>query len=177
EAKDDFHVMLDKEHRQRARARDPVDERNGRACFRRRQAGGELVQQDQARVDCQRGGEFERPLVAVREIAGRNFRKSTKADAAQLLQRTVLEFVRVATPHSPGRVLDGGGGEERVIEARQRPEQIGLLERTAYAVLDEPPRREAGDVLALEDYGAAIGGDEPGDEIEQRCLPGAVWAD
>src|SRR5690606_41890017 len=63
-----------------------------------------------------------------------------------------------------------------VFQRRQIFEQLEVLECARDATFDARVPARRGDVLALEDDGARIGLDEPGDDVEDRCLARAVGA-
>ena len=80
--------------------------------------------------------------------------------------------------HSPRRRARGADQRHHDVgDDRQVAERARVLERAGDAALDHFPRREAGDVLAVEDDAPGVGAQDLGDQAQQRGLAGAVGAD
>ena len=67
--------------------------------------------------------------------------------------------------------------EPQILEDGERRKQVGDLERPGEARRDYSVRRSAGDVDAGEKDAATIGNEQPGNQVEERRLAGAVRAD
>src|SRR5258708_25704741 len=68
-------------------------------------------------------------------------------------------------------------GDLHVLEHGEAGIDVDALERTGDAQPHDLVRRQADQVAALERYGALVGPQMAGDEIEERGLAGAVGAD
>src|SRR3990167_5971391 len=70
-----------------------------------------------------------------------------------------------------------GQGDQHVVEHRHALEEPDVLETPGQAEPHRPPRRQSGDVLALEGDGPGLGGEEPCEEVEDGGLASAVGSD
>src|SRR5260370_773365 len=70
---------------------------------------------------------------------------------------------------------DNGGGDG--FRHRQLRENLDQLERTHQAAFGEPHRPDPGNALAHEQHLARGRGQEPGEQVDQGGLAGAVWPD
>ena len=130
--------MLDHQHG--ALARDAADQHGGAADVLATHAGGGLVQQQQLRLERERGRKLERAALSVRELAGLALALIGEADI--LKQRVGARIERLEHGSAaPEREAIGPGRLQRdahVLARRHRLEDGGDLKRTHHA---EPRHR------------------------------------
>ena len=129
---------------------DEVGEPLGRL---RAEAGGRLVEEEQARLGGQRDRDLERAPLAVREVARRRVLLAGEADARQHAGRLAparpSRRARSRQASKPRR-RTRGSAISTLSSARVVVEQVHDLERARDALLRDAARRQAGDVLAGE---------------------------
>src|SRR5262245_60178767 len=143
-------------------------------CLLRAHAGGRLVEQQHARPACQHYAEFYLLLRAVADLTGDRI--------CDVVERKVFDHLpglgpMLALRHAPHVEALAAVGDEAcldILEDRELGEDVGALERAAYAHRADFVRRHAGDVPSIQDYLAAIGVEVPGDQVEQSRFAGAV---
>ena len=131
-----------------------------------------LVEQEQAHVARQRAGHGQHLLLAAGEIVGS--RAHTRPQ-----RREHLQDLRLAPHHAAAAGVGGAcqPAEVQVLRHRHAGEQPAALRHVADAATRHVGRREAGDVLPLEDDAAGGGGNEAGDGLEQGGFAGTVAAE
>ena len=143
----------------------------------RSHAGRRLVQHEQPRLACQRNRQLEPPLIAVRQNPARL--------SSLLLQSDAIEQRKGAVPVQSGRVgeqvvVPAVVREQRrldVLDHGQAPEDAGDLERAPDATAADLVGRQPADFFTPERDAAELVAQVAGDQVEQRRLSGAVWAD
>src|SRR5882762_10409826 len=177
---DDVHVVLDLDdglepdapgrRHQRLHDRGLV----GGAHTRRR-----LVEQDDLGPQRECRGDVEQLLVALREVSREGAALVAQAEQLGDLERLALH-VAVARERreQPGAAPEPGDdrGLQR-LEHREVREDVNQLERSGHAEPCEPHRPEPVDRTLLEVHGAGGGRREPGEDVDQRGLAGAVGTD
>jgi len=68
-------------------------------------------------------------------------------------------------------------GDHDILQRREAAKQADVLEGSRDTFGGDAVRAHPGDVLAPIDQPAARRRDQPGDQVKQRRLAGAVWAD
>jgi hypothetical protein len=159
----EVHVVLDEEDGQLERAPHPPDQRPELLDFLVVQSAGRLVEQEQAGA----GGERPRQLDALhrseRKPGGRAVRDRREADL----------FEQVAGIAITAHVLS----HEDVLEDGHGGEELDVLKRPGNSLAHDAIRRRPQQALAVESDLTGVGPVQPGDQIEQRRLSCAVWAD
>ena len=131
-----------------------------------------LVEQHDARLGGQRARHLDQALRAGGQPVDALLGDRREPDALDQLvgEHTGLELLaRPAAAHLRG--------DEHVVAHAERAERLEPLERAADARARALVRLDVGDVLAVEDDGAAGGWLQPGDHVEERGLPRAVGTD
>ena len=126
--------MLDDDDRQRAlQLADQLGQPFGRL---RAEAGGRLVEEEQARLGGERNGDLERAPLAVGEVARARALVAREADARQHARRLLLGG-RVGAQVAPGVEAAPAHvrqGDQDVVERRVVVEQVHHLERARDAL-------------------------------------------
>ena len=172
-----MHVVVD-EH-DGAPARDPLDQRDGAVDVLDAHAGGRLVEQQQPRVQRQRQGQLQGPLLPVRERAGEHPGPVGQADLVEQVHGAWAELAHLLLG-APEPVAEPGRRGQReldVVDEGHLVEQAGDLERAGHAQVDDLLRAEPGDVAVAEVDRARRGRQEAGEQVEQGGLAGAVRPD
>src|SRR5262249_9613181 len=177
DGEDHVHVMLRKENREPSVGRDARHESHQGMTLVRSYAGRRLLQSEHPRLACQRNPQLGPPLIAVRKNPARLSRLLPQSDA--------IEQRKSAVP-----VQSGGVGEQVVVPAvvreqrrldvldhGQAPEDAGDLERAPRATGADLVGRQPADLFTTERDSAGLVAQVAGDQVEQRRLSGAVWAD
>ena len=169
--------MLDQQHRQLGG--DALDQRSDALALGGGEARQRLVEQQDTWSRRKRQPHVEQALSAIGECA--RFRRF---DAGQPEKADQLGGFLHHRPHRAraGPAVEMKGiarlhREPQILEDGKRREKVGDLERSGEARRDYSVRRPAGDVDASEKDAAAIGNEQPGNQIEECRLAGAVGAD
>ena len=154
------------------------------ALFERRvDARHRLVEHDQPGVGHQRPRHLQELALTTREVAGELVAHVIEAEALEQLVGAFGVLLLLVGPREPPRrrphtLADlAGGAEAHVLHHRQAGKRLGQLERADHADAGEFVRRATGDLLAVEVPLPVVGVVEPGEQVEQRCLAGAVGSD
>src|SRR5262245_40772953 len=142
-----------------------------------REAGGRLVEQDEAGRAGQRQGDLELALLAVAEFAYQPIAHLLQVHGLDQVLGRLQEGVagaRADQREAPAR--DAAAGEIDVVEHGEAGEQRGDLVGAAQAAADALVRREVRHVLAEEADGAGVRREVACDAVEERGLTGAVGA-
>ena len=155
------------------------EQRDQLAPLGRRQAGGRLVEQDQARRAGQRHADLELALLAVRQVGDALVGDVAEAGALeQVVRWPRCDAWRArGRPQAEAAAGDAAHREEEVVAHRQVAKQQRGLVGAAQALADALVRRQLGDVLAEEMDPPGGGREVAGDGVEQRRLAGAVGAE
>ena len=140
---------------------------------------GRLVEQQQARLLRQGHRDFEEPLVAMRQQAGRLVGNPAEAEP---FERAVgpasgLRQCRGAATELPAPGFARLGGKPGILARAHLREEGGQLKGAGDAALADPRHREPGHRFAGKPHAALCRLDHPGDQVEQRRFAGAVGAD
>src|SRR6266850_728594 len=138
-----------------------------------------LVEQDDLGPQRECRGDVEQLLVALREVSREGAALVAQAEQLGDLERLALHVAvaRERREH-PGAAPEPGDdrGLQR-LEHREVREDVNQLERSGHAEPCEPHRPEPVDRTLLEAHGAGGGRREPGEDVDQRGLAGAVGTD
>ncbi len=147
-------------------------------------AGGRLVERDQLRVGGERAGDLQAPLVAVGQCARLVVGVAPDAHVFQQLLRApgdgrlfALEARRAENRAKQARMGADVPAHHHVLERRHFREQADVLEGAGNARLGHQVHRLGLVGLARQLEGAAVGRVQPGDDVEEGRLAGAVGAD
>ncbi len=127
-----------------------------------------LVEQQKARVDHQRAGDFHAPPLAAGEHVA--------AAAAHLFQAQLIEQALHGLAAFAGAHGQRFENRQQVLFHRQLAEDAGLLRQIADAAARALVHRQVGDVLIVHQDAPGIGADQPDDHVERRGFPRAVRA-
>ena len=162
----------------------PTDETEQVTRLDRVHAGIGLVEQQHSRARPDGPRDLEPALVAVGQVAGESIALVLESGQPEQLERLRLELALRALER---RARQEGADQRRrrlalepdldVVEDRQVAEQADVLEGTADSHPGDGVGRRAGDVATVERDRAARWPEEPGQEMEQRRLAGAVRTD
>ena len=142
-----------------------------------RDAGHRLVEQDHVRLPGQQHRDLELALVALREQAGGPGAARREADPLERLLGP-LGADRGRPPPDLHRAAElGVRGEADVLEHAQQREDARDLERAPEPGAGAPEGRLAGDVTTLQLDRAGRRPRQPGEQVEERRLAGAVRPD
>ena len=162
-----LHVVLDQEHAQVSGAQHRLEDLHRPVGLLQRQPLRRFVEHQQPRLLRDGHGDFQQPLVTVRQRASRRI---GEAREPQMLERLVGDggcAPRIARLR----------GEAHVLARAERGEDMAPLEGARDAFARHAMDRKAGDILAREDHLARVRLQHAGDQVEQRRLAGAVRAD
>ena len=181
ERQEEMHDMLDQEHRDAARS-DAADDAGKARAFGRRQPGGWLVEEDEARLAGERARDLEEPPLAEGERGHIGPRELAEADELHELRGALAPArffrARAAEHHGPERGAEARmRADEHVVDDRHSRERPVVLERAHHAARGDAMRREAEDRLAGEAHVARRGGVGAGDQVEGGALARAVGTD
>ena len=128
--------MLDEQHRHAELAAQLVDERLQIALFLRVQAGGRLVQHEQARLGDHAARDLQASLVAVGQVAGLAVGELAQAHEVQPLRRARQRIgfrlaigLELEQARQQARLDLGVLGDQQVFQHGQLLEQAHVLER------------------------------------------------
>src|SRR5512143_58879 len=180
---DEGHVVLHEQHGD-AQVADPRDQPPHFVRFPHVQPGRGFVEQEELRLAGERPADLDDALLAVGQAD--RFRSGMGADAEQLhdlealLPDSPLLLPRERQVQHPGvepRPAVDVTADHDVLEDRHLREEPDVLERPHHAADSDLEGRHAVDLRPPENDLAGIGRKEPGDQVEDRRLPGAVRPD
>jgi hypothetical protein len=138
-----------------------------------------LVEQHQARARCERGGDLELALLAVREIPGEHIGAPSQPDLIENRPRGRKERLLLARRPPEAEAVAGVrlDREHHVLERGEIGIDAGDLERAREPLARSRLRRERGNVFAGEAHATRVGAQVARQLCDQRRLPGAVRSD
>ncbi len=138
-----------------------------------------LVQQHQLGVECQRGGNLQRALAAVRQLHRLGLREAAQVDLLQQRHGFVVECVQagLGLPEMEAGAQLALQADAHVLQHGEVREHGRDLERSHHAGARHLGCLVAGDVLALVEDLARGHGQELGEQVEHGRLAGPVGAD
>ena len=147
-------------------------------------AGGDLIQQDDARLGHHGAAQFQKLLLTAGEIAGRFVHHMGKIEKIQNLAGTGAHL-RLPVAHQRGAKPGGQQAlaglmrrhDHEVFQRGHGCEGMGNLKGAHKPLVKEHMGGKAGDVLTVKKDPARIRAIEPGNDVEQRGLAGAIGAD
>ena len=165
------HVVLDQQDRETGAGEldEQLGELGGLGLV---ESGRRLVEQHHARLRGERARQLDEALGPGREAVDALVGDRREADALQQLVGEITRLELLARPPAPHL-----RGDEHVVADAEGAERLEPLERAPDPEARALVRLDVGDVLAVEDDGAAVGRLQPGDHVEQRGLPRAVRTD
>src|SRR5262249_18918441 len=174
---DQIHVVLDQQDALHARALCGRDQRaHDAVLFGGGNAGGRLVEQDDARIEREGRRNVEQLLFALRQ--GRGWRPQPLREAEDVRHfgnpRADGLIRRQAREQSPALLLPRDDRRRDRFRHRQLRENLDELERAHQTALGKPYRADSRNVLAHEQYLARGRGEQAGEQVHQRGLAGAV---
>src|SRR4051794_4525081 len=177
---DEIHVVLDEQDRLDAGAPSGVEERAHDAVLvAARDAAGRLVEQDHLGDEREGARDVEQLLLALREQARLAVELAVEAedggDVADAAPERGVAPQRRQHAQALPLVRDDRDGDR--FGDRERREDVDELERARHAAPREQHRADAGDVLALEADDACGRLQQPGEDVDERRLAGAVRTD
>src|SRR5216117_4067838 len=177
---DDVHVVLDLDDGLEPDAPGRRHQRfHDRGLVRGAHARRRLVEQDDLGPQRERRRDVEQLLVALRQVSGEGVEFVAQAKQLGDLERLALHVAvaRERREQSGAAPEPGDDGGLQGLEHREVREDVDQLERAGHAEPSEPHRPEPVDLLLLEAHRAGAGRREPGQDVDQRGLAGAVGAD
>jgi hypothetical protein len=176
--------VLDEQNGQLPLVPDPVHEIGERGRLARVHSGGRFVQQQDPRLEGERPGHFQPPLVTVGEIAGVLARDLADADEVQQRQGFLMGRPLFA-PLSRGthdRAEDSRfqvrmHRDLDILLGRHQPEEADVLEGPGDAQRGDPAGRQPGDVAPAEQDLPTGDLVEAGQCVEEGRLAGTVRTD
>src|SRR5690242_6014228 len=163
---DEAHEVLDDEERDTFR-RQLAQALGDAAELGRVEAGGELVDEQQAGAGGERARQVEHLLLRAVELAGAAVGQGLQVERGQ----------QIVDIYPALGIAAIGVGDLDILAHRQRQERLRHLEGAADADMDEAVRRQAPDRVILETDAPAIGRVEAGDDVAVGGLARAVEAD
>src|SRR3546814_625396 len=150
----DREVVLD--HEDRALPSDAGDERGDALDVLLRHAGGRLVEQQQLRLQRQRGGDLQRPFTPVRQFARLDIGKGREADVAEILHGLLVEAPqhRFGAPEVEALAAPALQGDANVFQRAHVREDRRDLKGPGETQASDLRRSQARDVLPLVDNAA-----------------------
>src|SRR5690606_3401057 len=145
--------------------------------------GRGLVEQQQARAGRERARDLEPALLAVGQRVGARLREALEAELREQLARARRVLLLAAPPAGPAqdvgdaRALPAAERRLHVVEHAEPGEQADVLEGARDAEPADAVRALAADLAAREDDAPRARRVDAGDDVERRCLAGAVRAD
>ena len=182
---DHVHVVLDEQHRA-ALVLELLDVLEQALLERRVHAGHRLVEHDQLRIGHQRPGHLEQLALTARQAAGELVAHVVEPEPLEQRRRrgsVMLVLLARATATGTGRPRCrsprlAGRAEAHVLDDRQPGQALGQLERAHHAEAgDLVRRRRPPTSCPSKRPRPAVGLVEPGEQVEERRLAGAVGAD
>src|SRR5512141_2929945 len=180
---DDRHVVLHEQHRD-AHVADPRDQPSHFVRFPHVQPCRGFIEQEELRLAGERPADLDDALLAVGEAD--RLRSGMGSDAEQLcdlealLSDSPLLLPRERQVQHPGvespPAVDVAADHD-VLEDRHLREEPDVLERAHHAEDGDLAGRQGLDLRPPENDLAGIGRKEPGDQVEDRRLPGTVRPD
>ncbi|ORE91538.1 membrane associated protein [Stappia sp. 22II-S9-Z10] len=184
ETADEVHVVLDDAEGVAALGLKALDDLADRGEKRAVHACADFVEEDDLGVHHHRAAELQELLLAAGEVFRPLVREVGEGEEVEHLVRLLAQRLFVggdAAGAKPGvdEVFPRlrGRHHHQILAHRQRVELLGELKGAQQAAPEELVRGEAGDVLAVQPHGAGGRRIEPGDDVEERRLAGAVGAD
>ncbi len=144
-----------------------------------RHARGRLVEQQHPRAAGDGERDLQQPLLAVGHAGSALMHDIGEMKARQHVGGLFDQF-RLAADRAPPRATGAaafGNGEADAFQRRELAEQLVDLEGAGEAARHPPMRFESGDVLPVETDSAGARAQQPGQQIDQRGLAGAVRPD
>ena len=166
---DQRHVVIDEEHAGVVLVADRAHDLGERRHLGLGQPGGRLVHEHEPRLGRERARDAEPPLVAVRQRARGEL---GVRDELQRLEQRVR-----ATPCLARSGTDAERGDLDVLAHREPAERAAVLERAREAGAPASVRSPARDVAPFELDRPLVREVEPGEDVHERRLAGAVRAD
>src|SRR5712664_888902 len=176
---DDVHVVLDDDRGDLVRSDDRADDVHDGRLLPGAHAAGGLVEKEELRLQSVGDGYVEQLALALRDDAGQLRALRLQPELAEDLERLIPHLVVASGQgEEPARhALAGEDGERHVVVERKLVEEVHDLEAPRDAGLDAAVHRQRGDVLAAEHDTAAVGIEEPADQVHHARLARAVGAD
>ena len=172
----DLHVVLDDQDGQvRRQPADQIDRAPGlRGAHPRRR----LVQAEEHRLRGEGDADLEVPLLAVREVRGELRLLPTEPDGVEDRPRAVDQVaVRAVVPVDGPGVAPRLHGDAHVLEGARAGQDVRHLVGAGDRLPGDRVRRQARDILAVEDDAAARRPQHAGQAVEEGALAGAVRSD
>src|SRR6185295_462230 len=178
ERQEEMHVVLDEQHRDAARG-DAADDLRQAIELGRREPGGGLVEQDQARLAREGARDLEQPPLAEGKRADVGLRQAGQADELDQLFSPMASFLFFVLRFLSEQVQPETSmcTHQHVVDDRHALERPVVLEGAQDAASRNPVRRQPQDGFLLEKNLARTRRISPGDEVEGGALAGAVRAD
>ena len=158
--------MRDHQHGGRGLVGDPAQQGQHLGLEGRAQRGKRLVQQQHGARPQQHPGQGDAALLAARQAGG--------AARVHPLQPDLGESLRDAGALGFGQAQVGAQAKAQVLRHRQMRKQVLVLEQHRHRT---PPRRQGGDVGAVQPDPAAIRRQKPRDQRQKRGFPRSRRAD
>ena len=179
QAEDGSHVMLDEQNG------DVTGEMLDQFDHARRLlgagAGHWLVEEQQLRSGGQRHGQFQRPLLAMRQLAGDNPGFIAQADLLEIAARFVepggFRMHRPPEAETAAGVGAALHGQHDIVERREAEKDVGDLIGTGHAGAHPLVHAEPGNVVAGKMHAAGIRLQGTRNMVDESCLAGAIGAD
>ena len=177
DAHHEVHVVLDDEDRHAPVVGEPADDPRQLDALDRAQPGRRLVEQEHARMHCDRAGDRQQTSLAVRQVADLTVEVLVEFELLDRPDDLGPNF-GIDRPHQVAEVraeVLRVGGDAEVLEHRRVLEQLQRLERADHAGLD--PRPPTLRDVAVADRHRAARASEAGEGVDQRRLAGTVGSD
>src|SRR2546425_5335062 len=177
---DDVHVVL---HLDDGSEPDPLRRRHQGLHDRRLVRGADprrrLVEEDDLRLQRERGSHVEELLVTLRQVSGRHVALVAEAEQLGDLERAFLHLVVSGQRREQAGPAPESGhdrGLER-LEDREVGKDLDELEGAGHAEPRQAHRADAADLPVLEAHGARARPRDAGEDVDQRRLAGAIRSD
>src|SRR5579863_6072031 len=176
DAHDEPHIVFDQEDGDAA-ALEPGDGIQQHHAFRHVHAGRRFVEQENARLRCQRSRDLQKTLLRIRQLRGAIVGAVGKADGFQCLARASIK-IRLASPVPRIRCQDiekrrrasAGGCDLDVFENAQVVENPDVLKRPRQPKPRNPVRLQPKNLLTADANGTRVGVRSATQCVEQRGL-------
>ena len=182
DVEDHVHVVLDEDHAH-ALGAEVLDVAEQRLGERRVHAGHGLVEHDQLGFGHEGTGHLEQLALAAGERSGELPAHVAHVEAHEQLVGAGLDLLLLLAPHRGHQGGEealaplAGGAELHVLDHRHLRQRLGELERADHAAPGDLVGGHVGEVVAVEAPGPGVRLVEPGEQVEERRLAGAVRAD
>ena len=144
-------------------------------------AGHRLVEEQQLRPRGKRHGQFQRPLFAVRQIAGDDIGLVGQSElfevAVRLVEERCLVSYRAPETKTAAGIWPSLNGQRHVVERREAEEDVGDLVRTCHAQPHALMHGQPGDLPPGEMDAAGIRLQGTGNVVDEGSLASPVGAD